>query len=339
MWFWFQFFSLSSSEMGEIRVMRSLLRRNLNFLATFRPLFDHFFLEKLMPKIHAKYSDPIVSILMDPSGFKDLMDPPSFKSVIGSTPTKSHSHVNFDSFTEHKSVDHGGQKLVVEKKTKYKKDNREIKYDNHTREYFRVIREQKLDPISLEPVKEKTAFCFPYQWDPYTGERLEKDPIGPLYFDPVVLAYHFYINRLRNLWMQPEDTGEGVFQGIYDDGVGSGDTFYVHGRGHHPERYLFRLPIPNCYLTKDHNAQVVTFGPKLTDDEVKDLDTKLQKMRARYRRLFRRNPPPLADMKRHYDQAIAKKPHIGDEGDVPQSIIQDLRNMKNRQAVDRLVNM
>jgi len=53
------------------------------------------------------------------------------------------------------------------------------------------LRKNKLDVFTREPINEKYAFKFEYQWDPYTGERLGKDPYGALYFHPDNLIHYY----------------------------------------------------------------------------------------------------------------------------------------------------
>jgi hypothetical protein len=50
--------------------------------------------------------------------------------------------------------------------------------------------------------------------------------------------------------------------------VGSGENINIIGRGECPEKYLFRLPIIDCYLEKDYNKSIITMGPKLTIEEI-----------------------------------------------------------------------
>ena len=224
-------------------------------------------------------------------------------------------------------------------KSEYKLNGNLIDYDDHTQIHYVMLRKLKLDPITHMEMSEETAFAFPYQWDPYSGTRLDKDPYGAIYFDPHMLARYFYINRTRNLWVQPTDDNNGYYEGYYNDGVGAGEDFYVAGRGHHPEWYLFRLPVTNCYLTKDHNTQVITFGPKLTNEEIKEINDKLKQTKSVYHRLFRRNPPDLVEMKKLYDLAINTKPTLSNIEDMNQEQIITERHKINRKAVDKLAKM
>jgi len=217
---------------------------------------------------------------------------------------------------------------------------KQIEYDKETTEKYRVLRLRKMDPLIYEEVDEQYAFKFKYKWDPYTGERLEDDPNGSIYFDPDFLIKYFYTKRLDKLWVQPIDDHTGYFEGYYDAGVGAGEEFFLESRGAHPEWYMFRIPIIDCYLTKNHNRQFVTFGPKLTNDEIIEID-RLANLRANnYRMLFNRHRPSLTKMKELYDLAISKEP-IKEMIDQKQKkeVIQEHYNKINRQAVDQLVEM
>jgi hypothetical protein len=212
-----------------------------------------------------------------------------------------------------------------------------IEYDHYTKEKYRVMRKRIMDPITYVDLNERYSFKFPYKWDPYTGERLEKDEDGPLYFDPDILIKYFHTKRLDKLWVKPSDEQGGYFSGYYDDGLGAGEEFFVAGRGEHPEWYLFRIPIIDCYLTKDHNKQVITFGPKLTDEEVDEIDRIAQLRPDNYKSMYGCNRPSLKKMKELYDNAISKTPNIS-------SAVQII-NLKqayfeaNKQAVDSLIKM
>ena len=145
--------------------------------------------------------------------------------------------------------------IVTKKKTKF------TNYENYRR--------NKIDPILLvdlpmNDMEEKDLFKFEYKWDPYTGLRSkQKDPNGALYFDPNVLINYFYANRLNNLWIDEYFDGNDYIQGHYGDALGKFPNFEIKGRGPHPEWYLFRLPIIDCYLEDEHSLQMVTMGPIL----------------------------------------------------------------------------
>ena len=240
------------------------------------------------------------------------------------------------------------QDIVISKKTQEKQKKSTdthgytIVYDKQTMETYRVMRKLKIDPFTACEIN-KYAFEFPYMWDPYTGSILDKDPNGPLCFDPDTLIKYFYCHRLDNLWVNPKDElsygnngnngNNGYYEGYYGDGVGAGEEFYIKSRGNHPERYLFRLPILDCYLTKDHNNQIVTFGPKLSNEDVKLIDTLANNMGNSYRSLYNCHRPSLSDIKRWYDIAISQTPEVY----LTQfSSSEEDRAKANRYAVDKL---
>lgn len=221
----------------------------------------------------------------------------------------------------------------------YLKNGKKITYDHRTEEYYRILRMRKLDPITNHEVDESTGFIFEYEWDPYTGERLDKDPYGPLYFDPDQLIKYFYTNRLSKLWVDPVDDINGYFEGYYDDGVGAGEEFFIPGRGFHPEWYLFRLPIIDCYLTKDHNQQIITMGPKLTESEIIEIDRKAKMKGNSYKQMFSSERPSLIEIKKLYDQAISKNPYIENANSLNDNELQQAKSDINISAVEQLKKM
>ena len=235
-------------------------------------------------------------------------------------------------------IDTNGKNIDIlsKEKSKYLCNGYPIEYDEYTQVHLVALRTCKLDPISLCEVNPNKAFVFPYKWDPYTGERLEKDPYGPIYFDPNMLANYFYINRLRELWHDSVDDDSGYYEGYYGNAMGAGEEFHVVGRGSHPEWYVFRLPLSECYLTKDHNSQIVTFGPKLTDEEVTLINNLINK--SEYKRTFRSHPPNLVELKKQYDKAIDKYPLFNIDG-LTKEDIEIKRNRINMEAVNKLKNM
>lgn len=212
-------------------------------------------------------------------------------------------------------------------------------YDDETKERYRVLRLRKMDPIALIDLDPNYSFKFEHKWDPYTGERKEKDENGALWFDPDILIKHFYNKRLNKIWNKPIDDSNGYYQGYYDDGVGAGEDFHLVARGHHPEWYLFRLPIIDCYLTKSHNKQFITFGPRLTDEEILEIERLANLRPSNYKNLFGYNRPSLSEMKKLYDTAIAKTPRCVLDQEMSQEEIKNYYNKINRNAVDVLVKM
>ena len=201
--------------------------------------------------------------------------------------------------------------LKKKKKTKKKKDKYEslknIKYNCDTIDYYVGLRKTKLDPISMTDIN-NNAFEYPNMWDPYTGDIQEKDPYGPLYFDPDNLIYAFWKKRLSNLWIRENDSQEGYYEGYYGSGLGIGEDFFIVGRGAHPERYIFRIPIIDIYLTDDHNEQIITLGPKLTDEDVENIYNLSLKNPNNYKKKFKRNRPNIIVIKILFDISISKEP-------------------------------
>lgn len=215
----------------------------------------------------------------------------------------------------------------------YSKNN----YDKRTCVYYKTIRLRKMDPLINLDMDDTNAFIFNDMWDPITGERIQKDPNGGLYFDPDSLIHYFYINRLKNLWNEPTDNNEGYFEGYYDFAVGSGENINIVGRGHCPDKYLLRLPIIDCYLTKDHNDSFVTMGPKLTDEEINKIDEVANKSGDNYKKMFKKERPKLADIKKYYDNSICENPDISKlKEKYPNKTNEELRCMFNREAVEML---
>jgi hypothetical protein len=186
-------------------------------------------------------------------------------------------------------------------------------YDKKTNEFYKRLRETKTNALMYDTYNfdPNTAFKFPYSWDPYTGERMEEDPFGPLYFHPDDLIYFFYINRLNLLWTEPSDEVSGFYQGYYGDGVGSGENIYIHGRGNCSELYLFRLPIVDCYISPDADLSLITMGPKLTEIELAEIDRLANTYHGNnYFKCYGKHRPSLVKMKKIYDESINENPDI-----------------------------
>jgi hypothetical protein len=213
-------------------------------------------------------------------------------------------------------------------------------FDKRTVEYYKVLRTSKLDPITNNEVDETYAFKFSYMWDPLTGERLGLDPYGSLYFDPNNLAYHFYTSRLTNLWEDAKDEKDGFFEGHYGMAVGAGENIMINSRGECPDKYLFRLPIIDCYLQKEHKFNYVTMGPKLTEKEIIEIYYLVNKM-GTYKNMFDKNPPDLVKMFHLYNQALSKTPYIDSKTleNVSKDKLQEVYLKANYHAVDQLVYM
>lgn len=220
---------------------------------------------------------------------------------------------------------------------KFGNSKSKVDFDTTTLNYYKSMREQEYCPLSSKKLNSDTCFKLYDMWDPYTGERVGRDPYGPLCFDIDTLIKYIYNIRLRKLWVEESGEEDGVFQGYYDDAVGIGEDFFVTARGHHPEWDIFRIPIMDCYLTNDHNTQHITLGPKLTDEEIAMIDyiaaTKLGKT---YEKQFARYRPSLMKIKQYYDIAISKIPPIIEDGEMTDDQRQDAYNIANREAVNQL---
>jgi len=217
-----------------------------------------------------------------------------------------------------------------------------IQYDKHTTGYYRVIRKTKVDPILEIEVDERYAFKFKFQWDPYTGKRTCVDPFGPMYFDPDSIIKHLYTVRLNNLWNAPS----GEYEGYYGDAVGNGPDFHIKGRGTFPDYNIFRLPIIDCYLTKDHNKQFVTLGPVLTDEEIREIASLAIKKDSikgvdSYRLCFQKSRPDIIKMKKLWDIATDATPSIPDldMASVSPEELMVMYDKTNKDAVNSLRKM
>jgi len=218
---------------------------------------------------------------------------------------------------------------------KYKK-----KYTKETMEYT-INRKTKEDPITWEDYdfeeNDPRAFKFEYMWNPYTGKRSsKKDPYGALYFNPADLLHHFYTFRLLNLWVDEVDETGGYYQGRYGDAVGIGSTFEVVSRGKFIEWYLFRLPIIDCYIPEGQTKQSVSMGPRLTFDEIKEIDEKVQTHWVEYykSKFRKRKVPSLLKIYELWTKAVSKHP-INTEN-IPLEQRDDAISVANRDAVNEL---
>ena len=208
---------------------------------------------------------------------------------------------------------------------------------------YENFRRNKIDPIllldlPLNDMEEKDLFKFEYKWDPYTGLRSkQKDPNGALYFDPNVLINYFYTNRLNNLWVDEYFDGNDYIQGHYGDALGKYPNFEIKGRGPHPEWYLFRLPIIDCYLEKDHSLQMVTMGPILTDKEIKKIYTLSKRYKKFYKETFGVKRPNIVKMKQIYDKAVNPNLEYNNLEGFTQSEINMVKFDLNSTAVKNLI--
>ena len=211
-------------------------------------------------------------------------------------------------------------------------------YDKITCETYRIKRLYKIDPISDIEIPKDFIFEFKYKWNPYNGFREDIDDVGPLCFNAINLYDYYYINRYKGLWTPPQDG----FQGIYGDMVGSGKNVLIKSRGTYPEKYLFRLPIIDCYLPLTHNLSIVTMGPELTEQEITQIDLIVTKLHPK-----RFNPKfaSLTMLKYYYDRAldISPDPDLDDikelKSKYPNLSPSEIKQKYNRYYVDKLVNI
>lgn len=195
-------------------------------------------------------------------------------------------------------------------------------YDKTTTETYKVMRELCLDPITHEKVPPNLDFKFEFMWDPITGERLAKDPYGPFHFNVLTLAKNFYYNRLRMLWTDGETIDNIKYEGYYGDGLCSGDDIFIPSRGISKHMHLFRLPIIDCYLQPNFDYSVITMGPRLTDEEINNI----QDIIDNYYKITKKNNTNinLKKIKNLYNIAISKNSSDKDA----RNAVDSLRNMK-----------
>lgn len=229
------------------------------------------------------------------------------------------------------------QEEVKEIDSLYERNNKKIMFDDKTMQYYLTMRFRKMDPIYLIDMDDEKCFKFYNQWNPYTGERLEIDPYGPLCFHPDSLIRYFYSNRLNGLWVCESQQDDINYEGYYDIAVGAGFDMYIQSRGYNPEKYLFRLPIIDCYwIPEMKNEATVTMGPILTDEEVKKIDECAKYYGSSYFSQYGAQRPSLSLMKQLYDTAVNKYPNVIITPDMTIQNINDLYSKTNRHAVDKL---
>ena len=180
------------------------------------------------------------------------------------------------------------------------KISNDIEYDKTT-ETYRVKRLLKIDPFTDLEIPKSLLFEFSDSWNPYTGIRSDKDLSGPLCFNALVLYDYFYSNRYKGLWHPPENG----YQGYYGDYIGITKSIKIKSRGSYPERYLFRLPIVDCYLPTNHNYSSITIGPEFTNDEIYEIDAIILK---HHPKRFLSKFLTLSMIKYYYDNALNPNP-------------------------------
>lgn len=212
------------------------------------------------------------------------------------------------------------------------------KYDKTTNETYRIKRLFKIDPITNVKISKELIFEFKHKWNPYNGMRCDLDNIGPLCFNALILYDYYYLNRYKGLWTPPHDG----FQGMYGDMVGCGKSGNIKSRGAHPEKYLYRLPIIDCYLPPSHSLSIVTMGPELTEQEISQIDLVVLKYHPKK---LNSKFASLTMLKYYYDCALTTS--IDPESDDIKELLSKYPNITqneinqkyNRYYVDKLVNL
>ena len=168
-------------------------------------------------------------------------------------------------------------------------------YNLTTTEKYRVKRILEIDALTGDEIKNKLKFKYYNKWNPYNGEITGIDDVGPLCFDAYKLYMYYLENCLNGLWIQPDL----YYEGTYGEYLGCGKTFSLLSRNESPEKYLFRIPIIDCYILKIYeNKNIVTYGPELSDEDINKID------------IFILNYgfTPLKTIKKYYDMALSNEP-------------------------------
>jgi len=211
---------------------------------------------------------------------------------------------------------------IIQKEEKILKYN--SKFDDQTEVFYKNMRQMKYNTFTYEsfsyPIE--YSFQFKFMWDPYTGIRDDVDIFGPLYFDPDELINYYYKKRLNMLWNEQKSQGGIQYSGYFGDALGSGENIFIKGRGYFPELHLFRLPVDDCYLSKNYDMSIVTLGPILSDDEIKEIDYLANTYhKNNFYNRYKKQRPSLMKIKELYNIAI--------DGNV--------EYLKNKEAVEELI--
>ena len=183
-------------------------------------------------------------------------------------------------------------------------------YNFKTNETYRMKRLMQLDVFNDEKILDNECFKYDKIWDPYTGLIIdEHDEFGPLCFNGYELGYFYYKNRLNGLWNEPSDG----FDGYYGDLLGTGKNINIISRGPHPERYLLRLPLIDCYVPENSTHSHITMGPLLSDDELDSLDKILEYNYNTFNKSLSTKPHLMNQIKHHYDEALNPSPSPTDD--------------------------
>ena len=204
------------------------------------------------------------------------------------------------------------------------------------------FRNNNIDPLiymNLPLIKNKPLFEYKYCWEPLTGEIIDIDPRGSLFFDPDSLIHYFYTNRLRYLWNE----GENGFSGNYSDGLGNGPDFFIPGRGFSHHYYLFRLPLSDAFCDNISNQQT-TIGPKLSFEDITNIYLLANQYGNNYKKLYGKERPNILEIYELYHKAI-NKPEVDETMlefarinniMITDEDIEDNKYLSNKHAVDKL---
>jgi hypothetical protein len=246
------------------------------------------------------------------------------------------------------------------------KEEKVKRFDKMTTETYIVKRRLQRCALVDKEIPFGCKFSFKYMWNPLNGERCGIDKIGPLYFNVIELYNYYFTNRYNGLWTPSsyDPILKQSYEGYYGDLVGSGKDIKINSRGFHPDKYLFRLPIHDCYLYEDHNHSVVTMGPLLTNDEIIEIDKIILNLSPQYKQLVK-SYITLSALKAMYDNALDENPDVSklttwvnnnnnsnnqliknvckwwNDGnrDTSQSELAMLKDFYNRSHVDKLVSL
>ena len=180
-------------------------------------------------------------------------------------------------------------------------------FDDETQRY-REFRNNHQDPVTYQEMKNKKSFKFKYVWDCYTGERIGVDPYGPLYLSPVTILRTILSKILLGLWTEIEGC-----MPMYGENIGVSKKFNNTSRGPQPEKYVFRIPIQDCYLHRGSDKRgksVHTLGPELTDDELLEINNLIGKYWSDdpYIADLPKSALKILELRKLYDVAIDPKP-------------------------------
>jgi hypothetical protein len=195
------------------------------------------------------------------------------------------------------------RKIKKDKKT-YKKILKLINLyiQNNNSTFYIKNRINNICPLSLEQIER--GYKVDTIWNPFTGIFTNLlDPFGPISFDTDYLIYFFYTNRLRHIYVH----GSYNTSGHLGDAIGQYPNFKIPGRGSHPEWYLFRLPLTDCY-TEKNNLKYVTMGPELTRNDIIEIYN-ISLHNKTYEKKFNKKIPNIVKLFDIYYTVVNKCPY------------------------------